>query len=137
LVLLLVASLIYFAIGADSQPDEAVPAASAPAVDEQSILEPDSFAEDLAAVAGGELESQQSSLEIQFTEDCWVEVRDASRKILLADMRRAGDIEVLAGEPPYKVVFGKSHAVAVRYQGRQVPVVAENGKNSAQLVIGG
>ena len=65
------------------------------------------------------------------------EVKDASRKILLADMRRAGDTEIVQGDPPYKVVFGKSSAVAVRFQGQRVPIEAETGKISAQLVIGG
>lgn len=77
------------------------------------------------------------SLEIRFSGDSWVEVRDSSRKILLADMRRAGDREVVLGEPPYKVVLGKSEAVAIRYQGRWIDIEPQTGKNHAQVVIGG
>jgi cytoskeleton protein RodZ len=91
----------------------------------------DAPGEDIAGGYGEHL------LEMRFTDDCWVEVRDASRKILLADMRRAGDTEIVDGEPPYKVVLGCFQAVAVRYQGRSIPVIPDAGNKSAQMVIGG
>lgn len=87
--------------------------------------------------AGEDATSRAKSMEMKFSGDCWVEVRDSSRKILLADMRRAGDRDVLLGEPPYKVVLGKSTAATIRYQGRWIDIEADHGKLSAQLVVGG
>ncbi len=141
LVLLVLVSIIYFATATDSIPDEELPAESVEQAGEQSSLSPLS-APELFSEAENRLPASgsitpASSLEMQFSDDCWVEIRDASRKVLLADMRRAGDTEIVEGEPPYKVVLGASQAVAVRYQGRFVPVVPEAGKRSAQLVIGG
>lgn len=141
LVLMLLVSIIYFATATDSMPDEEVPAEAVEQASEQSSLLPASagelFSEGENRLPGDGAITPESSLEMQFSDDCWVEIRDASRKVLLADMRRAGDTEIVEGEPPYKVVLGTSQAVAVRYQGRFVPVVPEAGKRSAQLVIGG
>lgn len=129
--------------------EEAETAESAPAGAEVVAVNPELFklVEDASQLkvsvpeAGGAAtatsEALAKSLEIQFTDDCWVEVRDSSRRILIADMRRAGDREVVSGEPPYKVVLGKSEAVAIRYQGRWIDIEPESGKNHAQVVIGG
>lgn len=46
------------------------------------------------------------------------------------------DTEILQGELPYKVVPGNSYAVRVRYPESLVPVVADTGKHSAQLLTG-
>lgn len=151
LVLLFLVSVIYFSTDGDSLPEEAAPETSAEPAAEQSSRAPGiTITPSLLALdgdnygssdGGGMAEPRSSiepaALEMQFTDDCWVEVRDASRKLLLADMRRAGDIERVQGEPPYTVVLGTSHAVALRYQGRFVPVIPDAGKLSAQLVIGG
>jgi cytoskeleton protein RodZ len=135
LVILALAGIVYFATSPDSPPAEPAPAIeqSAPAMDQlqrqdNTLLTDDAFEQQA---------SSDPQLEMQFTDDCWVEVRDASRKILLADMRRAGDTEIVEGEPPYRVVLGQSEAVALRFQGRFIPITPDAGKQSAQIVIGG
>ncbi len=141
LALLLLATVIYF-ISVNDTADESTPAPAEPGLEQQSglgVIEPAAnAAAGIAAgaedIAGGDGEHH---LEMRFTDDCWVEVRDASRKILLADMRRAGDTEIVDGEPPYKVVLGCYQAVAVRYRGRSIPVIPDAGNKSAQMVIGG
>jgi cytoskeleton protein RodZ len=133
LAALLIATVIYFSASSATE-DEAAPALPQPA-GEQSGHDDPATASPFAAL--GSAAEVGDHLEIHFSEDCWVEVRDASRKILLADMRRAGDTEIVRGEPPYKVVLGRYSAVAVRYQGRAIPVVPDEGSRSAQLVIGG
>jgi cytoskeleton protein RodZ len=141
LALLLLTTVIYFTSGTDTA-EEATPALAEPGLEQQSgldVIKPpvnaaagiDAGEEDIAGGYG------EHHLEMRFTDDCWVEVRDASRKILLADMRRAGDTEIVDGEPPYKVVLGCYEAVAVRYQGRSIPVIPDPGNKSAQMVIGG
>jgi cytoskeleton protein RodZ len=147
--LLFLVSVIYFSTATDSLPEEAEPASSAEPAAEHSSRAPsitpglfslnganDSGSDD-GNIAEPASTIEPASLEMQFSDDCWVEVRDASRKLLLADMRGAGDTEIVEGEPPYTVVLGTSQAVALRFQGRFVPVIPEPGKRSAQLVIGG
>jgi cytoskeleton protein RodZ len=149
LVLLFLVSVIYFSTHGDSRPEEAEPETSAEPAAEQSSRAPgitpgllsldgdNSGGSDGGAIVEPSSSIEPAALEMQFSDDCWVEVRDASRKLLLADMRRAGDTELVEGEPPYTVVLGTSQAVALRYQGRFVPVIPDAGKGSAQLVIGG
>ncbi len=137
--LLLLTTIIYFSAGSDSD-QEPAPELAQPAGEQQSGLDDNNASVSPFAVLDTSASGAGQGgdhLEIHFTDDCWVEVRDASRKILLADMRRAGDTEIVQGEPPYKVVLGRYHAVAVRYQGRSIPVVPDEGSRSAQLVIGG
>lgn len=133
LALVLLATVIYFSTGSDVDED----ALSPPAGEQQSGFD-DAGVSGYAAldVSAGDHQGGDH-LVMHFSEDCWVEVRDASRKILLADMRRAGDTEIVQGEPPYKVVLGRHYAVAVRFRGRPIPVVPDEGSRSAQLVIGG
>lgn len=133
LVVLFLASVIYFASGGSDEPVVEPDAAGEPATEQAA--DAGDIAGQAAVQTDGNVDSD--ALVMRFSDDCWVEVRDASRKILLADMRRAGDTEIVQGDPPYKVVFGKSSAVAVRFQGQRVPVEAESGKLSAQMVIGG
>jgi cytoskeleton protein RodZ len=86
-----------------------------------------------SAVVSGD----EKLLEIEFSADCWVEVKDSSRKILLADMRSAGDREVFHGEPPYKVLLGRTEAVVIRYGGKLFPITSDEGKDYTRVVIGG
>ena len=139
--LVLLTTVIYFASGTDTA-EEPTPALAEPGLDQQSgldVTQPPAIAADDVDASGQAIagSSGEHQLEMRFTEDCWVEVRDASRKILLADMRRAGDTEIVDGEPPYKVVLGCYQGVAVRYQGRSIPVIPDAGNKSAQMVIGG
>ncbi len=138
LAALLIATVIYFSTGSANE-DATTPASSQPAGEQQSERDDSGIVSPFAVLSttGEGVGEGGDHLEMHFSEDCWVEVRDASRKILLADMRRAGDTEIVQGEPPYKVVLGRYYAVAVRYQGRPIPVVPDEGSRSAQLVIGG
>lgn len=75
-------------------------------------------------------------LRLVFSDQCWVEVRDSTRKLLLVDMRNAGDEEVFQGEPPYRVLLGDVSAVKVYYQGELQSIARDPGKNSARVTIG-
>ena len=141
LVLCGVIALLVFGGGGDDGEDGQALADAAPAV----VVNPELFkvVDDAAALGvnlpqtGDTGDGAAKSLEIRFSGDSWVEVRDSSRRILLADMRRAGDREVVMGEPPYQVMLGRSAAVAIRYQGRWIDIEPETGKAHAQVVIGG
>lgn len=76
------------------------------------------------------------SLLFHFTGDCWVQVRDATGKQLLARLGRAGEALSVVGEPPYQVLIGNVRAVDISYEGRPVPLPANSGSNVARLRIG-
>jgi cytoskeleton protein RodZ len=77
-----------------------------------------------------------NELLLRFVEECWVEVRDNAGRLLLADLKNAGDEVTLVGEPPYKAVIGNAAAIEVFYGGKAIEVVGRGESNTAKLVIG-
>ncbi|MBU2873890.1 RodZ domain-containing protein [Marinobacter salexigens] len=62
-------------------------------------------------------------LEIEFTGDCWIQVRDASGNRLASSLQRAGDKLQVSGEAPLKVVIGAVDTVAtISFQGEPVDI---------------
>jgi cytoskeleton protein RodZ len=78
-----------------------------------------------------------NELLLRFVEECWVEVRDNAGRLLLADLKNAGDEVTLLGEPPYKAVIGNAAAIEVFYAGKAIEIVGRGESNTAKLVIGG
>ncbi|AOY87914.1 helix-turn-helix domain-containing protein [Marinobacter salinus] len=81
----------------------------------------------------------QGSLLITFTDDCWVQVSDASGTRLVNSLQRNGDQVEVSGQLPLKVVIGAVDAVgSIRFQGESVdmgdyPVV--NNRSEFTLTI--
>ncbi|GGE70476.1 transcriptional regulator [Streptosporangium jomthongense] len=62
-------------------------------------------------------------LEIVFTGDCWVQVRDANGDRLASSLQRAGDRLEVSGKAPLKVVIGAVDTVdTIRFQGEPVDI---------------
>jgi len=65
--------------------------------------------------------SDMARLQIQFTGNCWIQVRDANGNQLVSSLQRAGDSIDVSGEAPLKVVIGAVDAVGtIRFQGEPV-----------------
>lgn len=67
------------------------------------------------AAAGGKLN-------LQFSAEAWVEVRDSTGKILLRRTAQAGEQADLQGEAPYRIVLGNAAAAQIRLGDMPVPV---------------
>lgn len=106
------------------------------------------IAQEEALTADTEVDSELSStdavelvagdrdvLTLTFSEDCWVEVNDATGKKLISDLKREGERISLRGQPPYEVLLGYGPAVALSYNGE--PVLFEVGRNpTVKLSVG-
>jgi cytoskeleton protein RodZ len=70
-----------------------------------------------------------SQLVLRFTEDAWVNVSDADRRLLYGLQRRGSRLE-LAGKPPFRLMLGNARAVSLVVNGKpfRVPpdAVADN-----------
>lgn len=100
-----------------------------PALARSLVLEPD-------------LEPQKPEsglLEIEFTGDCWVQVRDASGNRLASSLQTAGDKLQVSGKAPLKVVIGAVDTVGtIRFQGELVDMKdfpAVNNRSEFTLTI--
>ncbi|ARN76036.1 helix-turn-helix domain-containing protein [Oceanicoccus sagamiensis] len=90
----------------------------------------------VADVAAEESQVAESALNLTFSEDCWVEVKDGSDTMIFADLRRAGSSLELTGEPPFNVLLGYAPGVTMTYNGEPVAVVVNRKKDSARLFVG-
>ena len=67
--------------------------------------------------------SVSGTLEINFTGDCWVQVRDATGSQLASSLKRAGETLEVSGAAPLKVVIGAVDTVAtIFFQGEPVDI---------------
>lgn len=73
-----------------------------------------------AVEAGARTATGPVQLQLQFRQDCWVEVYDAAGATLHHDMARAGTTETLSGTPPLRLVLGNAGGVGIRLDGHEV-----------------
>lgn len=55
---------------------------------------------------------------LTFSNECWVEVRDATGRMLHASLMQANDNVLLEGKPPFQAVFGNGTVAKVFYNGK-------------------
>ncbi|WP_019528925.1 RodZ domain-containing protein [Dasania marina] len=75
-------------------------------------------------------------LELNFSAECWVEIKDAEGKTLIADIKREGDNVVVEGTAPFNVVLGYAPAVVLSYNGETVEINTNTRTQAARLVVG-
>lgn len=135
--------------GFDNEPDSAAvsfedqPAASAPpeeSVDDQIPVTAQTPEPALAQPPVSESSIPETgSLEIVFTGDCWVQVRDAGGNRLTSSMKRAGERLEISGKAPLNVVIGAVNTVeTIRFQGETVDISdfpAVNNRSEFTLTI--
>ena len=77
-----------------------------------------------------------SILVFDFSDDCWLEVRDADGELIFADLKRAGETVRIDGSPPFDVLAGNTAAVSLRFRGEPFPVLNRPGRDSARFTVG-
>lgn len=81
-------------------------------------------------------EAENAELNFSFTDECWVEVRDGSGRVLRAEVANAGQSMTVEGEAPFSVMLGNARAASVRYNGEPVAVNTRPGNRTARLTVG-
>ncbi|HIF9092523.1 TPA: cytoskeleton protein RodZ [Photobacterium damselae] len=59
-------------------------------------------------------------LQLTFSGDCWIDIKDANGKRLETGIKKAGDKLDLDGKAPFKIVLGAPGVVKMNYQGQPV-----------------
>lgn len=91
------------------------PQVSAPAIEPTPAAVAPTASASPPAVAGGKLN-------LQFSAEAWIEVRDGAGKILLRRIAQAGEQVELQGEAPYRIVLGNAAAAQIRLGDTPIPV---------------
>lgn len=81
-------------------------------------------------------ETGDDRITLEFTADCWVEVKDASEAPLYGDLGRAGDTLELVGEGPFRLLVGYAPGVALSFNGEPVALADYTRNNVAVLWLG-
>lgn len=73
-----------------------------------------------AATATLAIDPEIHTLTFNFKATAWVEVRDASRKVIMAQNSPAGSRQQVRGRPPFAIVIGHASQVELFYEDRAV-----------------
>lgn len=79
---------------------------------------------------------QEPVLHLEFSDDCWIRIRNSEGKVLHEKTYRKGDVLDFPVSPPVHIWFGRVAAVNATYNGVSVNVPVKPGFQSAQFVLG-
>ncbi|WP_375752804.1 cytoskeleton protein RodZ [Vibrio sp. HN007] len=101
---------------ATTTPEPLEPETEVVAEEQEVALEPETQPEEVTIIEITEEEPVQSeafgnTLVMNFSADCWVQVKDANGKTLVTGVKKAGQNLNVAGELPYSVVLGAPEGV--------------------------
>lgn len=77
-----------------------------------------------------------ASLAIQFSGDCWTQVRDGDGKQLYMGIKHKGESLALNGKPPFAVRLGFARVAQVSFNGQPVDVAKFTSGETARLKLG-
>ena len=77
-----------------------------------------------------------ASLNLRFSDDCWVEVKSPAGRSLYSELSRAGDDLTLVGDAPFSVLLGYAPGVVLSFNGESIPLAPHTRNNVANLVLG-
>ncbi|MEE2731158.1 MAG: RodZ family helix-turn-helix domain-containing protein [Pseudomonadota bacterium] len=111
----------------ESVPAESVPGASAAAASAPAELPPTaralpSGAESVATAAPGTYDpaGADGHVTMNFTGDCWVEVRDGAGALIYSNLKRNGESLTVKGTPPLEAKLGNGNVVSLSYNDQPV-----------------
>ncbi|HPE74249.1 MAG TPA: DUF4115 domain-containing protein, partial [Candidatus Competibacter sp.] len=61
-----------------------------------------------------------AKLLLEFSNDCWVEVKDAEGKVLISSLQRANSSESLSGPAPFAITLGNAPAARLTLDGQPI-----------------
>lgn len=76
-----------------------------------------------------------TGLTFSFTQDAWVEVRDASGGVVFSRLNKAGSTQSVQGTAPFALVIGNAPNVKVEYNGRPVDLAPYTKVSVARLSV--
>ncbi|ARP39108.1 cytoskeleton protein RodZ [Vibrio syngnathi] len=108
-------------------------------LDPVEVLEETPEAADVASVtAESETvapEAVVNELVMQFSADCWIQVKDASGKTLSTGIKKAGQTLNLSGTAPYKVILGAPEGVSMTFASEPVDLSGYTSGKVARITL--
>ncbi|ACR10645.1 transcriptional regulator, Cro/CI family [Teredinibacter turnerae T7901] len=102
-----------------------VVATQEPALEAESQVTPDST----------DATPSQDRLNFTFNDDCWLQVTDATGKVVFAQLQTKGDNLQLFGESPFSVMLGNARAVAIELNGAPVDINPVSNRKTLRFTV--
>ncbi|MEZ8654689.1 cytoskeleton protein RodZ [Vibrio splendidus] len=80
-------------------------------------------------------EAVVNELVMQFSADCWIQVKDASGKTLATGIKKAGQTLNLSGTAPYKVILGAPEGVSMTFASEPVDLSGYTSGKVARITL--
>ena len=103
-----------------AKPVEALPPATQPAPASPAVPEAASPVPVEASAPAPETPAASGVLHIEFGEESWVEIKDASGRMLVRQLYPPGSSVDVNGHPPFDVVIGNAAQARMTYNGRPI-----------------
>ncbi|BAJ01345.1 RodZ domain-containing protein [Shewanella violacea] len=81
------------------------------------------------------LSANQAALILSFSADCWLNVTDATGKVLVNDLKKAGELLNISGKTPFKLTLGAPQAVSIKLNGKTVSLATFPRGRVARLTL--
>ncbi|MEO9495062.1 MAG: cytoskeleton protein RodZ [Vibrio splendidus] len=108
-------------------------------LDPVEVVEEASEAADVASVTAKPEtvvpEAVVNELVMQFSADCWIQVKDASGKTLSTGIKKAGQTLNLSGTAPYKVILGAPEGVSMTFASEPVDLSGYTSGKVARITL--
>ncbi|MEZ8801179.1 cytoskeleton protein RodZ [Vibrio splendidus] len=108
-------------------------------LDPVEVLEETPEAADVASVTAEPEtvapEAVVNELVMQFSADCWIQVKDASGKTLSTGIKKAGQTLNLSGTAPYKVILGAPEGVSMTFASEPVDLSGYTSGKVARITL--
>lgn len=75
-------------------------------------------------------------LHLEFSDDCWVQLKNSNGVVLHEKVHKKGDVFDLSVKTPLHIWFGRAESVNVNYNGAVVTVPVKQGFQSARFILG-
>lgn len=75
-------------------------------------------------------------LQIEFSDECWVEIRDAQDNMLYANLGQPGQTWSFSGQGPFQLLLGYAPGAMLYFNGEVVALAPHTRNNVATLVLG-
>tara|TARA_A100001037_G_scaffold219053_1_gene196973 strand:+ start:1883 stop:2713 length:831 start_codon:yes stop_codon:yes gene_type:complete len=82
------------------------------------------------------LGSGSDLLTMDFSEDCWIELRTIDGQLLFADLMNESDHVSFGGGTPYKILLGNSPGVSMEFNGEAIVLHPHTRNNVSSIVLG-
>jgi len=76
------------------------------------------------------------ALSLEFSEECWLEIKSTDGTVLFADIGRAGERMSFIGAAPFRVLLGYAPGAQLRFNDGPVALSPHTRNNVASLVLG-